>query len=299
MKKNIIIILSVLLLAGAFTFILADVDYTEYKVKDGETFMEICEKVLLDCASNWKQLLKFNGLNKPTDVKPGMVLKIPNSLSKNRYAKVQFLDGDVNVYNPKTDAFEKIRANFVLVEGNILQTGDNSKCEIKLDDGTILKLDSDTVVALGKFNFKDSGSNTLLKLIEGSVLMKITKLGDGDAFNVETTSAVAGVRGTEFKVTTNGVGESAVVEINVLEGKVAAKPISGSETDEIVLSASKGQGDTTAEKIKKEGGSTSINSEKIIDIEEGYTLQFNWKQDQAFVTAVPGQITGVTIEETD
>ncbi len=303
MKKNILLIVTLFIITfGVFTLLAGGVDYTEYKVQEGEDFFELCEKVLLDCDSNWKQLLKFNGLNMPTDVTPGMVLKIPNSLSKDRYAKVQFIDGDVEVYNQDIDAFEKIRTNHVLVEGNVLRTNADSRAEVKLDDGTLLKLESDTVISLGEFDLSQSGSETLLDVISGSVLMKITKLGDGDSFDVKTVSAVAGVRGTEFSISVSDESENAVIEISVLEGKVAAKATKDGDSEELVLGASNKDSneDTTADQIANEsGGKTKIDQEKTIGVEEGYTLQFNLKDDEAVVTQIPEPITEVQIEEVD
>jgi hypothetical protein len=303
MKKNLTLIITILILTfGIFTLMAAGVDYTEYKVQEGEDFFEVCEKVLLDCDSNWKQFLKFNGLNMPTDVTPGMILKIPNSLSKDRYAKVQFIDGDVEVYNSELDAFEKIRTNHVLVEGNILRTKSNGRAEVKLDDGTLLKLESDTVISLGEFSFNENSSSTLLDVFSGSVLMKITKLGEGDSFDVKTVSAVAGVRGTEFSVSVSGSEENAVIEISVLEGKVAAKATTDGDANELVLGASNKNlnEDTSANEIaSKEGGSTQINKEETIGVEEGYTLQFNLKNNEAKVTQIPQTITEINIEEVD
>jgi hypothetical protein len=299
MKKNIYIIAIILLFAFVSTIIVADVDYTEYQVKEGETFMEICENLLLDCQTNWKQFLKFNGLSKPTDIVPGMILKVPNSLSKNRYAKVQFIEGTVEVYDEPNDEWIKIRNNHVLVEGNVLKTNEESKCEVKLDDGTLLKLEADTVIGLGELNFEDGGSNTLMDVLQGSVLMKITKLTGTDEFNVETVSAVAGVRGTEFTVTVTGEGEDAVVELKVLEGAVAAKASDNpNDEEELVLAASKGEGDTDAQKIvDEEGGETNIDKEKTIEVPQGYTLQFNWQNDKAIVTQIPEQVQNITITE--
>jgi hypothetical protein len=303
MKKLLILAtLIIFIMISSFTLLAADsdIDYEIYEVKSGETFQSICKVVLLD-VSMWKQLLKYNNLNKPTEVVPGTKLKIPNALSKNRYAKVQFVSGKVEVSKNGED-WEKIRNNHVLVEGDWLKTKDDSKCEIKLDDGTLLKLESNTFIGLGEFDY-EGGDKTLLQMLEGSVLMKITKLGDGDEFGVDAVSAVAGVRGTEFKVTVTPGGndkKDSVVEIEVLEGKVAAKAKDNPNSEEeLVLESSTGNNDTTAEQINDEGGATDINQEKTIEVAQGFTLQFNWKQDQAIVTKVPQQIEEVVIEELD
>ncbi|MFW5799540.1 MAG: FecR family protein, partial [Spirochaetota bacterium] len=212
---------------------------------------------------------------------------------------VPFLVGDVEVYNAENDEWTKIRTNHALVEGNVLRTNEESRCEIKLDDGTILKLESNTVIALGEFNFDEEGSQTLLDVISGSVLMKITKLGDDDEFNVKTVSAVAGVRGTEFQIKISGEKENSVVEIAVLEGKIAAKATEDVDNqEELILSSREGDEDTSADKIEKEeGGKTNMDKEKTIGVDGGYTVQFNWKSKETIVTKVPEQVTNITVNE--
>lgn len=298
MKRNIIIIMTLaLFIVGAFSIAVADGDYIEITVKPGETFMELCQREVIDCKINWRTILKYNGMGRPTDDIPNNTLKIPNSLSIHRYATVPFVMGVVEVYNEKTDSWSRIRDDYTLVEGNIIRTGDSAKCEIKLDDGTLLKMDSDTHIALGEFDFSDGKSDTLLKMFKGSVLMKITKLGNGDSFNVDTVSAVAGVRGTEFSVEVSDDTADAKVEVTVIEGKVGAKAKKSENGKEELVFGTTTDSETSAESIVGEGGRTDINEEKTIEVSKGYTLQFNWEQEEAIVTKVPEQITSVEIEE--
>lgn len=288
MKRNIIIGLIAILITSVL--LLADVTYKEYKVKKGETFMSICEIEIADCDANWKQFLEFNGLKKPTDVVEGMTLKIPNSLSKYRYAKIQFLTGDVVIFSDlKSDKGEKVKNNHVLVEKNILKTGENGKCEIKLDDGTVVKVSEDTILMLGEINFKDGASNTVLNLVKGSALMKVSKLGDGDSFNVSTPTAVAGVRGTEFTMT---VGSQDKLELNVLEGVVAA---GSKNNEEIIFSKATGFETTSAAEVANQTGEASLNN--VISVSKGYTVILDKNSNKVRVTKVPDKIIEVKAEE--
>lgn len=295
MKKRLTILLIIAFVVGAFSLVVAGGDYTEYVVKDGDTFMEICETQLLDCTGQWKQLLMYNDMSSAI-VEPGMVIKIPNSLSKNRYAKITFIDGSVEtLVDVETETWERVRSNHTLVEGNLIRTLEESRCEIKLDDGTILKLGADTKVLLGEFNFDDDGSQTLLDVLGGSVLMKITKLGDDDEFNVKTVSAVAGVRGTEFSVE---VGKDNNVEVKVLKGKVAAKASDNPDAEEYLFEAATGNENTSADKIvQEEKGVTNFDTNKTISVEKGYTVIFSKSDEKAEVTQIPGQIGEIKIEE--
>lgn len=302
MKKNIILTLVIVILTSVL--LLADVTYTEYKVQPKDTFMSICKALLLDCDANWKQLLEFNGLKKPTDVVAGMTLKIPNSLAKSRYAKVQFIVGNVEVASnlDVKDAseikFEKIRNNHVLIEKNVLKTGEDGKCEIKLDDGTILKLAEDTVIVLGEINYDKNGdTNTLLKLLGGSVLMKVTKLNDGDKFNVSTPTAVAGVRGTEF---TMSVNKNEKVELTVLQGIVAT---STPEGQNIIFqnadspATTQAAATTNATEIVQQGGQTDLKPDKTINVDKGYTVIFDKSVNKAIITKIPEKISNVNVQE--
>ena len=78
----------------------------------------------------------------------------------------------------------------------------------------ILKLYPSTAVAI-----EQSGPDTSVRLITGTVRVTAAKRKKGQAFNVRTLLLVATVKGTEFEVSATGGGSA----VSVYEGRVAVK----------------------------------------------------------------------------
>ena len=92
------------------------------------------------------------------------------------------------------------RAGEPVIEGQNLHAGDvietaDGRIEVQLPTGTMLRLGENSKLTLGEPQKKFSA-----RLWLGNVWAKVHKLLAGDTFEVETENAVAGVRGTEFRV---------------------------------------------------------------------------------------------------
>jgi len=66
---------------------------------------------------------------------------------------------------------------------------------------------------------EETGPNTSVRLITGTVRVKVAKRKNGEAFDVRTLMLVATVKGTEFEVSAIGNGSA----VSVYEGRVAVK----------------------------------------------------------------------------
>ncbi len=86
---------------------------------------------------------------------------------------------------------------------------------------------SESVAETGTFN-------TYVKSFGGFLRAKVSKLGKGSSFQVETPTAVAGVRGTEFSMDFDPV--AGVSKVSVEEGKVAV----AAEGKEVVVAQGQG-----------------------------------------------------------
>jgi hypothetical protein len=82
----------------------------------------------------------------------------------------------------------------------------------------ILELHPSTAVAI-----EETGSNTSVRLITGTVRVTAAKRKKGQAFTVRTLMLVATVKGTEFEVSATGNGSA----VSVYEGRVAVKATGG------------------------------------------------------------------------
>ena len=58
-------------------------DFFQYQVISGDTLSKISKEHLSD-PRKWRELLKYNQIESPNLIKPGLALKIPDFLSKSK-----------------------------------------------------------------------------------------------------------------------------------------------------------------------------------------------------------------------
>lgn len=123
-------------------------------------------------------------------------------------AKLDNINGQVSV-NGKS-------LNETLYEGDVIITGNpndppfaDGSVDIYFSDGSITHLDDDSELQLkhmkiDKNDAEGTVTKILLKLNLGKIWSKVVRLSEKSEFRVETTSSIAGVRGTEFSVDRDG-----------------------------------------------------------------------------------------------
>jgi hypothetical protein len=93
-----------------------------------------------------------------------------------------------------------------LAAGQTLRTGADGAASVLLRDGTVLTVGPDTELEIGRFDFDATTQegHVLLRLLRGTmrVITGIVARIRPPAFEVHTPTAVVGVRGTDFIVTT-------------------------------------------------------------------------------------------------
>jgi len=135
--------------------------------------------------------------------------------------EIVYLEGDVTVSRKgEILPFYEVDMGLPLEEEDIIRTGRNGYIEIDMtypSAGSTLKVKPDTVFY---FESRENGgsSSTRVNLIGGSLGLKVNKLTRNESMNVETQSAVMGIRGTEFYVNKAPTGE---LLITCREGKVS------------------------------------------------------------------------------
>lgn len=105
--------------------------------------------------------------------------------------------------------------------GDVLETRKRTRLEVKLEDGSVLRLGplSRAVVSAASFGKTVEERNVSAKLLVGKVWANVAKAVGGEArFEVQTENAVAGVRGTTFRV--DAATDRSVV-VKVYSGTVA------------------------------------------------------------------------------
>ena len=116
---------------------------------------------------------------------------------------VTFMIGDVFVSPDKTTW---VNADFdmKIYQGDQIRTEAESRCEITLEDGTIVRMDENSFQQFEKCITSKTGKEVSLFLSTGKMWLNARKiLAKSDSFKVRTNKAVCAIRGTKFRVDTN------------------------------------------------------------------------------------------------
>jgi len=125
----------------------------------------------------------------------------------------QLVSGSLRVYRNGSETAVALQPKENIYANSRIETGDGDKAEIKLDNGSILKLSFGTLVA--------TSSNRQFELKTGAVFAEVTRMSEGPPFTITTAAASAGVMGTSFGITVEklGNGQKRTV-LQVWEGRV-------------------------------------------------------------------------------
>jgi hypothetical protein len=118
-----------------------------------------------------------------------------------------------------------------LMQNQEVRVGEKSRVELLFPDGTVMRLAEKSRVNLGKITFdrKTEGKNVNVNLGSGKLWAKVKKLVTPDSsVEVRTANAVAGVRGTVYRVNVNE-DRSALVKVYDGSVYVANPPIDTSK----------------------------------------------------------------------
>ncbi len=156
-------------------------------------------------------------------------------------------------YNGKT---RKLAVGDAVIDGDVLVTGEGGKIKALLADDSVLNLGGKTRFQIGKVAVKEGKREVSLKILSGKFMAAVSQwFGSSNSWQVETPTAVAGVRGTVLW------GDTALDAICALHGVVEVSSLSGGDSTKVKLEAGKcaakmGQGKTdplapTADEVQK------------------------------------------------
>jgi hypothetical protein len=141
--------------------------------------------------------------------------------------------GEVELKRAKETVWAKAQLNMPVYFGDHIRTGKSSKVTITFTDQSLLEIQSDTHVALNTIISPVEKKNSVL-LFFGRIWSKLRKrIVQMRGYEVQTPTAVLGVRGTEFEAASY---EDGTTIVRVDSGEVVVD----SETDRGVLSPNQG-----------------------------------------------------------
>lgn len=190
-------------------------------VAKGDTLLSLCDSYLERPAQDCRQLVSRNHLKNPNFLAPGQQLTIPVALLKITpvAGKVTFLKGDVSMGARAGGVRHQLVAGEQITAGNRIVTGSGGSLEVSYADGSSFLVRPNSTVDVVR-SLKQGEYNLLRNIFlqAGELINRLKKAtGMEQRYQIETPSAVAGARGTEFRV---GVDASQATRTEVLEGVV-------------------------------------------------------------------------------
>ncbi|SDX93828.1 FecR family protein [Collimonas sp. OK242] len=211
-----------------------------YRAQAGDTLSIIAEQ-LTASKGNWVQLAKLNRIGNDRTIPVGTAIVIPVALLPDdpSTAQVAAMSGHIDAVAADGRPID-ISIGTILSEGTIINTGSNSFLSLNLPDQSHIALPSNSRVKLSKLRTARyiRSPRTEITLLKGRVESKVSPLDKNKGrFEVRSPLAVAGVRGTDFRV--GLVGDSVTTE--VLSGGVAV----AKKSQLPALTLHQGQGNVT------------------------------------------------------
>jgi len=203
-----------------------------YTVRPGDNPWNLTERYLRDLRY-WPRLLQYNRITDATQIQPGSTLRIPSRWLGMRAAEMRIGQmrgavhvrddhrGDPSGSSDSAAAWRPAQEGQALSVGQRLRTGADGSATLELSGGTVVLMRPDSELKLIRASeprVPDGGTWLSIELLRGGLENVVPRRpAGGTRFEIETPSAVAAVRGTEFRV--SATADAARAE--VLEGAVA------------------------------------------------------------------------------
>ena len=191
-----------------------------YTVRPGDTIIGLSKRYLVD-AFQWSQIQQYNAVVNPRRLKPGQTLRIPLSLLKQKPvpANLVSFSGNVQLLDINGVKLEP-KSNLLLDAGTQISAAENSSASLKFADGSLLTVQPNASIQLDTMSMYEGGGmvDTKVRLQQGraEVLANPNKTPHHQ-MQIITPSAVAAVRGTQFRVS----ADTAATREETTEGNVA------------------------------------------------------------------------------
>ncbi|GAA4031860.1 FecR domain-containing protein [Actimicrobium antarcticum] len=174
-----------------------------YTTRRGDTLSSIATR-FTNATGNWNVLGKLNNISKDTSIPVGTPILIPASLLIDEPSQAQVLAVSGNVSAMGADNRPvALKIGSVITEGMQLDTATNSFLTIGLSDASKLSIPSGSRVRMAKLRMAryTRSPRTEIAILRGSIESQVTPLTPNmGRFEIRSPLAMAGVRGTHFRV---------------------------------------------------------------------------------------------------
>lgn len=181
-----------------------------YLTVPGDTLSQIGQTYLKN-TRDWPKIQSANNVPIPRHLQPNTRLRIPVELLKVTPAPVTVTAVTGNVrYKPEGGRFQNLAAGARLTGGESVLSGPRSSASYRFADGTVLTQQATSKLTFGRLTAygKTGMVSTELSLDSGRLEARAGKqLAPAGGFRVRTPIAVAGLRGTEFRLNVSEDGK--------------------------------------------------------------------------------------------
>lgn len=217
--KLVSVLLIVFLVSSKLVFAADEALTWRYSVRPGDNLIHFGRAYLIN-PDDWKLLQKLNQVKNPSRMPVGSILKVPLTLLKQGPAEAEIVQVSGNAVLQTGNTSRPITLGQKLGPGASLVTKENSKVVIKFADGTLTTMASNSMLTLDTLSIYSGGGmvDTKLRLQQGQAETQANpKHVIGNTMQIITPTAIAAVRGTQFRVATDATS----VKQETLEGQVA------------------------------------------------------------------------------
>lgn len=202
------------------------------------------------------------------------------SWSAENTASVSYLEGTASKSSDGKD-WKSISKGDLLKEGESVKTGTKSRLELTLPDGSKMRFSEGTNFKVDALIFKEEERSLGIDVFFGKAWAKVSKGKKGSRFEVKTPNAVAGVRGTVYRVDVNNDTSSLV---RVYDGEVAVGNLPAKVEDE-------------GKRPKYVSGPSEIPGPHEVTREEWTYIVKSWQQIAISPKGIASKPTSFTQEE--
>jgi hypothetical protein len=193
--------------------------YWRYSVRPGDNLITLGKTHLIN-PDDWKEVQRLNHVANPFRMPVGSILNIPLVLLKQGPASAEVISvaGQAQL-KQSAGEYQPLNVGQKLGPGAQLVTKENSKVTIKFADGSLTSMASNTLLVLDTMSIYSGGAmvDTKLRLQQGQVEAHANPNHVlGNKMQISTPTAIAAVRGTQFRVT----ADDKSINQETLEGKV-------------------------------------------------------------------------------
>jgi hypothetical protein len=136
--------------------------------------------------------------------------------------KVSFPLGNVLVLSQGETRFRKATFNMPVVNGDKVETKKQSRCEITYHDGSVVRIDEQSIYTIEKATIADDKKEVESSLSIGKLWANLKKLIRGkDSWKLKSPAAVVAVRGTVYRM---NAGADSSTQVLVYDGEVDVRP---------------------------------------------------------------------------